>query len=222
MEQQERNRLVEIMERMAEGDQAAAITLFREFGDRIGAMVARIARSQGATHLEPEDVDAMALDVCLDLVPRAGSWDPDGGALPWVWAERRIVAMVGRTIGQYGRPLDERLDVEDPGGGPAVDLDDGEALVRLAAVSEACALVVEALATALSERDRAVLLQFEVQRTSGDPSPAHTVADAFGMTPAAVRQVVKRGKDRLARLAAGDDRFAGIAGLPLLHRARAA
>ena len=226
MEQHEKVRLAEIMARMAEGDHAAAITLYFEFGSYIETRVARMARAQGATHLTREDILAMTMDVCLDLLPRAGSWDPDGGALPWVWAERRLVAIVGDYIGRYGTSLDEELH-GDRGDGdvapPERDLGEDEALAHLADRDPTCALLQEALGlVTTSLRNLRVVLLFEVQRASGDPSPAVTVADELGMRPDAVRKVVQRTKDGVVRLAAREDRFAPLVALPFLHRSRAA
>jgi hypothetical protein len=60
---------------------------------------------------------------------------------------------------------------------------------------------VEALTSAsTSERNQRILLAYRLQASLGDRSPAITVGRRFGMTPAAVRQVVKRTSDRLGVL----------------------
>lgn len=214
----DRSRVAAIMARMASGDQAAAVTLFLEFGEQIRAKVARIARSQGATHLTADDIAGLAMEVCLDLVPRAGSWDPDGGALPWVWAQRRIVSRVAAYVGQYGATYDE-------GGRPAPvedvafvgdDAGEDEVLDRLAAWSPACALLRSGLARVASPLHGRVFLMFAVQRDSGDPSPSVTVGVALGVAPDNARQIAHRVRARLLRLASSDPAFGALAMLPLL------
>lgn len=221
MDATNRERLTRIMSRMASGDEAAAVTLFLEFGDAVKAAVRRHLRAQRAHHLE-RDLDGIALDVCLDLAARAGSWDPGGGALPWVWADRRVRGIVARHAGTYGRELDEagpRARAADEAGPPPAftgeDLDEDAALAALAARHPACALLADALGR-LAERDRRVFLLFETQKASGDPSPAVTTGAAHGLRPDNVRQIARRTRQRLLRLAATEARFAPLAGLPLL------
>jgi hypothetical protein len=221
MNTETRTKLAAIMARMATGDAAAAVTLYLEFGDAIRNKVARVARSQGATHLTADDLDGLTMEVCLDLVPRAGSWDPDGGALPWVWAERRIVSRVAAFVGQYGVSYDEGAP---PSSCPSVedvafvgdDSGEDEVLDRLASWSSECALLRDALGVVASVSHRRVFLMFSVQRDSGDPSPSATVAGALGVTPDNVRQIAHRVRARLLRLASSDPAFGALATLPLL------
>lgn len=56
--------------------------------------------------LSDDDLDEIHIDVTLDLARRAGSWSSEG-ALPWVWARRRVMAMVHDHIGQFGVELDD-------------------------------------------------------------------------------------------------------------------
>ena len=55
-----------------------------------------------------------------------------------------------------------------------------------------------------------------LQASLGDPAPAVTVGRTFGLRPDAVRQVVKRTRDALGRLAADEHRFAPLAAIPLV------
>ena len=57
-----------------------------------------------------------------------------------------------------------------------------------------------ALQSVASERDRRVFLEVAVQAASGDPSPANTVAQMFGLQPAAVRADPVPGPTPAARL----------------------
>lgn len=66
-----------------------------------------------------------------------------------------------------------------------------------------------------SERNQETLLAYRLQATRGDPSPATTTGRRFGMTPPAVRQVVKRTRDRLRNSSRASPRYASLAGLPL-------
>jgi DNA-directed RNA polymerase specialized sigma24 family protein len=229
MDTDAKKRVAAIMARMAAGDEAAAVTLFLEFGEQVKAKIRRIVRSQGASHLTSEDVDGLAFDACLALVPRAGSWDPDGGALPWVWAERRLVSLVAAYVGQYGASYDDAAGAAGGADGADVagvafagdDAGDDEVLDRLAARSPACALLRDALAATCSERDRHVFLMFTVQQDADDPSPSVTVAAAFGLTPDNVRQIARRVRVRLVGLADSDRRYAGLRDLPLLRATEA-
>jgi DNA-directed RNA polymerase sigma subunit (sigma70/sigma32) len=57
----------------------------------------------------------------------------------------------------------------------------------------------------VSERDRAVFVEYLLQTDLGDPSPAVTVGAVFGLQAANVRQIVKRTRTRLAGPARTDD-----------------
>lgn len=229
MDGNDRLRLVEVMTAMADDDAAAVVCLFREFGEPIGAAVRRALRTVHATHLGAEDVEALVFDVCDDLRLVAGSWSPDGGALPWVWAERRILSLVARAAGQYADSWDDErhgagMTVLGPGDGDesGPDLDEEAVLALLAAGDSRCALLEEGLARAASPRDRAVFLLAEHQEAMGDPSPSHTVAAAFGMTAPAVRKAVQRVRARLSALADTDARFEPLRHLHIVSRCSAA
>jgi DNA-directed RNA polymerase specialized sigma24 family protein len=232
METDDKKRVAAIMARMAAGDEAAAVTLFLEFGEHVKAKVRRIVRSQGASHLTSDDIDGLAFDACLALVPRAGSWDPNGGALPWVWAERRLVSLVAAYVGQYGTSYDDAAGSgrrDRAGDGPDVagvafagdEPGDDEALDRLALRLPACALLRDALDATCSDRDRRVFLMFTVQQDGNDPSPSVTVGGAFGLTPDNVRQIARRVRTRLAGLADTDGRYATLRDLAILRAAEA-
>ena len=200
------------------------LELYAEVGDAVRGSVARVARGLNATHLSGEDLDALTLDVCMELLAVSRSWDPDGGALPWVWAKRRVTTIVSRYVGQYGSSYeDERL--EDRAAVHHADLDDAPdevALTRLARREPRAALLLDALSSLVSERDLRVVLLFAVQQSQCDPSPSHTVADATGLRPDNVRQIVSRTRRRLTDLFEADTRFEDLATLPFLGLAQVA
>ncbi len=208
------------MERMSAGDRAAAFELYAEVGDAVRGSVARVARGLHATHLSGDDLDALALDVCMELLALSRSWDADGGALPWVWAHRRVAMMISAYVGQYASPFEDEhgdgdgpTDVHHP---PVDDLPDEVALARLARREPLVALLLEALAASTTARDLRVVLLFAVQQAQGDPSPSHTVAGATGLRPDNVRQIVSRTRRRLGGLVASEARFGALGCLPFL------
>ena len=212
------------MGRMSEGDQAAAFEMYVELGDAVRGSVARIARSLNAAHLTREDLDALALDVCMALIPISTAWDADGGALPWVWAHRRVATIVSAYVGQYASPFDEERGDRPTGihAADPEDLPDEVALARIARREPLVALLLDALTSVASDRDLRVVLLFSVQQALGDPSPSHTVADAMGLKPDNVRQIVSRARRRLQGLVDADERFGDLGDLPFLGLSDAA
>ncbi len=56
-------------------------------------------------------------------------------------------------------------------------------------------------------------MQYRIQKSLGDHSPAHTVGAEFGLSPDHVRQIDRRMRVRLSRLIDQDPRFAPLAEL---------
>lgn len=214
-------RLVAIMAAMAAGDQAAVFGLYAEFGGQLAGHVRRQLAYLGVHRVDADDLDGLVIDACLALSDCAGAWAPEGGALPWTWAERRLAALVSAWVGQRASPFDaeshdragEQPATTAGGGGDAAEL---EVLAGLARRDQACALLLDALAQVACERDRAIVLELRTQSDAGDPSPATTVARRYGLTPEAVRQVACRVRARLRRLALADARFASLLDLALV------
>jgi hypothetical protein len=167
-----------------------------------------------------DEVDGVVIEVCMDLFERSGSWSPDGGAMPWVWAERRVANLVDRTLGQHADPIDvQRLDevVAPPSVSPSgVEPEVLDVLRSIAGWRSECALLADALGSVATERDGRVFLEMGIQASLGDRSPAVTVGSLLGMRPDAVRQQHRRVKQRLQRLAASEARFAPLAHLALV------
>lgn len=215
MDQQEQQRLAEIMSELATGDLAGVVALYLEFGDRVTVVVRRQLRRLHADSISRDDLDGLVIDACFAIGEAAGGWHAGRGAAPWSWAERRVGNVVARFVGQHADELDARLELPAEPHGVASEADPLALLGR--ADLPICRLLTEAIDTVpLSERDRRLLFELELQAQLGDPSPAATVAQMFGMRPPAVRQAVKRAKDRLRRLAVDEERFEPLADLALL------
>jgi hypothetical protein len=211
--------LVEVMARMTGGDRAAVFTLYLEYGDHVAALMRRELRRLGLQHVEPGELDGLVLDGCLALLDSAGAWDPEGGALPWNWAARRLASIAQRWVGQHADRLDGlELAAAEQLRAVGEEPDGLEVFTRLAPCHDGCALLVEAFDHGnVNPRDRAILLAVKLQTEAGDPSPSITVARDHGLQPAAVRQVVKRTLDRLRAVAEREPRFAGLIELPILR-----
>jgi DNA-directed RNA polymerase specialized sigma24 family protein len=220
----ERARMGELAEIMGE------LALYERFGDKIGGTVRAVLRARGLT-LVHDEVDGLVLEACLAIAAVAGAWSPDGGALPWVYARRRIENCVDRVVGQYTVPLDDYLRaVEEgdagyppftpPGGHAPLPVDDrslAQALEEMSPGDDRCRLLHDAMdRAAVSPTDRELTLQYAAEQGSGNRSPATTVAAMFDLRDAAVRQRVHRSKRRLRAVAASEQRFAALADLPLL------
>ena len=234
MDSQQFDELVGIMARLAQGDEAAVVSLYERFGDRVAGTVRAVLRERGLT-LVHDEVGGLVLDACLAIAAVAGAWSPDGGALPWTWARRRIERCVDRLIGQRTVPLDDHLHLVESqsqsagayagsavyAGRAGLDADDGRplctALAGLSATDTRCRLLDDAFdRAAVSPLDREVCLQYAAEQHTGNRSPATTVGAMFALKEPTVRQRVRRSRERLRRLAADDTRFAPLAQLPLL------
>lgn len=211
-------RLRDVMQVMAAGDRAATFDLYAEFGGPIRATVRRLLRRLGLDSVPPEELDGLVIDACLELQSCAAAWDPTGGALPWIWAERRLLAVVSRWVGQHADTLDDRGEVIDlivaSSSGASTEPTALEVLDRLD--HPTCILLKEALEVVATGRDRAILLEVSLQRSLGDASPAVTIGPHVGLRPDAVRQVLRRVRQRLTALAASEPRYAPLADLALL------
>lgn len=209
------------MAAMAAGDRAAVFSLYSEFWVQLAASIRRELRRLGVEHAGAEELDGMVIDACLVLFDCGSAWKPDGGALPWTWAQRRMAGVVSDWIGQYADELDaDRVDGEHGDvQAPAASSDDEselEVLLRMASRHAGCALVLEALERVASRRDQAIVLELRCQIAAGDPSPALTVAARHNVSGEVVRKAASRVRKRLNRLAAEEERFAELADLALV------
>ncbi|MGH9286924.1 MAG: hypothetical protein ACRD0V_01285 [Acidimicrobiales bacterium] len=225
MDRQGFDELVAIMGRLAQGDEAAVVMLYERFRGRIAGAVQQVAAARGMP-LRPDDVEGVVVEVCFELARVAGAWSPDGGALPWVWARHRVANVVDRELGQWTEPLDEQqlaqvadVDAPAPDSPPAHARDASmwPALERVAADHHDARLLLDALERSdISRRDRELWLEYVCEKAVGNPAPATTVGPVFAMRASTVRQAARRVRKRVHRLATTDERFAPLAGLPVL------
>lgn len=218
MDKQSKQRVVDLMARMAAGDEAAIVSLYQEFGPVIGSVMRRLLRDFRIDHIEAEELDGLVMDACFALYECASAWQADRGAQPWTWAEKRLRALVATFLDLHTDPLDdERVgDLADGPAGPTSEPDGIAVLDAIAARGDQARLLRSALEQVATPRNRAITLEVKVQQAMGDRSPAVTVGRQFGMKPDAVRQVVKRTLDAVRQLAATDPTFAPLADLPFL------
>ncbi len=212
-----RLRLEETMCRLAADDPAAVWSLIEDFGDDLAKVARSVISAAGRRDAltDPGRVEGLVVDIALHLFHEAASWDPQGGALPWVWARRAIEKIVWADLGHRSVELD---DLVRDRSGPAVEAAEPWAgvdltLVDVAAVDPAVARLVEAIGLVGSPRDAAVHTEYRVQRAAGDPSPANTVAAEFGLRPDNVRQIDARMRRKLRHLAETDSTYSEIGDL---------
>lgn len=222
MEPERVQRLGDLMAGMAVGDIAAMFALRDEYGASISAAVREVVHRRGAV-CGRDEMESLVVDVCLMLFETAAAWSPDGGALPWTWAQKRIANVVDRHLGQFAECLDQQrhdwaVDAVGRVQGPAFAEDPPllDVLERLSCAHPGARLLQEALGTVATVRDGELFLELRIQELLGDRSPAVTVGALLGLNPDAVRQQHRRIRLRLRRLAESDMRFAPLAGLALV------
>jgi hypothetical protein len=220
-------RLVELMALLANGDGAALVTLAHEFGGPISATLRRHLARMGVHRVDRDELDGLVLEACLELAACAASWRPEGGAKPWVWADRRLGALCARAIGQHADVFDAERHLAvciepsfgSSGAAGSHAAGDGDPLAVLGGLAERlprAGLLLDALAQVGSPRDRGLLLDYQMQQAAGDPSPAVTVGRQYGLTAPAVRQAVRRMRVGLRDLVLHDARYGELANLPLV------
>jgi hypothetical protein len=191
--------IVALMARIAGGEREAVW----ELHDVAEPALRRIVRAEARridVRIGDEDVFDLTLDAAVELGKIARSWKPDG-APPWVWARRRITALVHDHVGTFARPLDVDV-VEEAAVEPVAPLEDPRAVLRsLAGRHPSAHRLDQRLTIAASDRDADIWLGVLVEKAAGNRSPAVTVAAEHEMQPAAVRKVVQRVTERLGDVA---------------------
>ncbi len=208
-----------IMARLVAGDTAAVFTLVEHHGHRVAGVVRRQLRRCGVDEIAKDDLQSLVLDAAMELLHVAPAWKP-GGALPWWWAEGRIRAVVNGWVGVHADNLDDHVEAIEDGEAFHAASDEAEiaeTFARLVDEVPLVGLVAEAAREArIDELILLCLLDYRVQQDQGDPSPAHTLAPRYGVTPDALRQRVSRGRKRLRAVVDTDPRFAPIADFVLV------
>ena len=213
-------RLAGIMARLAKGDGVALMELLVEFAQPLRAAVRRsLDRLQYVA--DAELAEELVMETALVVEQVAPGWRPEGGALPWVWAEARIHARISAYLGQHHDDLapESSANIPDhPLASGTFDAGDELAtLRRLAAERPELALLEVSLLEATTQREQITLLAYEALKADGDPSPANTLAVELDLTSTNVRQIVSRAKVKVRKLVDSDDRFAAIRDLPILR-----
>ena len=190
-----RHDVAAVMARIASGEREAVWALH----DLAEPALARMLRAEARRidfRIGDEDIFDLTLDAALDLAKLARSWKPDG-ALPWVWARRRVTALVHEHIGTFARPLDdEHLDLEAPAWRPALP-EPREALRTLARRHPSARRLDQRLTATVTDRDASIWLGVQLEKAAGNRSPAVTIAADHGLRPDAVRKVVQRVGQRM-------------------------
>lgn len=213
-----RAQLADIM--AAADDPAAPWELLACFGDQIAANLRALARSDGLC-IDPGELDGLTADACLEIIAVAGTWRPDGGALPWTYARGRLRAMLHRHAGPALVPLPPVEPADPRNWGEQAPVDDEASLAVLGRVAgqggePAVVALHQALEVACSPADGELVLRYLQHKAAGDPSPSHTVGAQLGRRPDAVRQAYHRSRTRLRRLALADHRYRPLLCLPFL------
>ncbi|MEQ8718759.1 MAG: hypothetical protein RIE08_14200 [Acidimicrobiales bacterium] len=210
-----------VMAHLAGGDIAFVTTLIDHHGARIAATVRRVLRGIGQAHIADDhrEVTDIVGEVALDVIfEKASSWRPDGGALPWVWAEKAIRQLIVARIGHARVPVDDETlgQIPEPDGPVSHRRGTGDTWDIARANDERIALVDRALEVVASERDREVWRQYVIQQSNDDHSPANTVAAMTGLSSANVRKISQRVRQGLEHLAREDERFTELRSLAIL------
>lgn len=207
------------MARLVGGDAAAVFTLAEHHGHRVAGVVRRQLRRCGVDDISAEDLQSLVIDACLELRDVAAAWRP-GGALPWWWAEGRIRAVVNGWVGVHADSIDDHWPaVEDADVEHARCVEDSvaETFARLVQEVPLVGLVAEAARAAKVDDVALVcILDYCIQQDQGDPSPAHTLADRYGVSPETLRQRICRSRRRLRHVVETDPRFAALADFTLV------
>ena len=221
MDARKRQTLKRLMAAMAAGDRKAIFQLRFVFDAELRGAVRQAAAEVGR-RLPSDEVEAVATDFCTWLAEHAGAWRPDG-ALPWRWAWAHLTTEVRRNSGFWplalADPHEEEAAEEVVGA-----VDDPcllETVARLAAGEPRVAALLSVLdAVSTAPHDVALLLDLAEQRSAGDPSPSHTVAPRYGLSPDAARKRAQRVRDRAHDFIAAHPEYGDLAELPVLAKAK--
>lgn len=200
-----------LMAAMADGDLAALWAFHETFEPKLRAVVLANVRSMHRADIvrDSERIDSLTADAAVVIFDRAAGWKP-GGARPWNWAARAIRSMIAAEIGHRSVELGTDDSLEGEAGGAPVVSDADLTIESVVARHPALGPLGDAWRSVSSDRDQEAAWLFRVQKVNGDPSPARTVADEFGITPANARKIHQRHVTRVTDVVWSDDRFASL------------
>lgn len=190
-----RTAVAALMGRIVGGERSAIWNLH----DLAEPALARMLRAEARridVHIGADDILDLTLDAAVELGKVAGSWDPEG-ALPWLWARKRITGLVHDHVGTFADELNEtHLEIEVP---PVAERIEQPLVVlrSLAGRHPSANQLDRRLRLVASDRDADIWLDVQLERAAGNRSPAVTVAVNHDMRPDAVRKVVQRVGERL-------------------------
>lgn len=207
MQEQRRRQLETMMANMQDQDLAAVWSFVIEFESELSKSIQHHLRAIARTELgsDRDFVSGLVLDIGMMFLT-AGAWKPEG-ALPWVWAGRAISHLVGEAAGHRSVPVEDHqhavsADMASPAEAAAdIGLDE------LASEDATVQKLRLAITIVGSDRDQRVHIDYQTQIADGDPSPSHTVAETHGISPSNVRQIDRRMRCKLQRLAATETEF---------------
>lgn len=197
-ERELREAVAAVMARIVAGERSAVWELHGLAEPSLRRMLRTEARRIDV-RIGDDDLLDLTLDAAVDLGKLAPSWRPDG-ALPWVWARRRITALVHAHVGTFADPLDDALELVAPVPVGRVD-EPREVLRSLARRHPSARRLHERLNAVVSPRDADIWLGVQIERAAGNRSPAVTVGADHGLRPDTVRKVVQRVSERLGEVA---------------------
>lgn len=209
------------MARLAAGDPAAIFSLHEHHGHRVAQVVRKQLQACGVVDIRRDDLTGLVLDACMALQQVAAGWRPDG-AQPWWWAEGRIRSVVNGWVGVHADSLDDHwssVDVAEPAVAGVSSPDESIAVTFARLVNEVpiVGLVAEAAAAArVGEAALLCMIDYAVQQRQGDPSPAHTLAPRYGVSPQTMRKRISRDRARIRVVVADNPRFAALADFMLV------
>ena len=156
-------------------------------------------------------------DIIQDAILEVGvlssrSWQPDGGAMPWNWANSRIRSITFNGIGFLSDHLDELNEppAATPDGTPTPDHRAGRDVLEELIDRPAARLLAGVLDRRVSKRNQNIWLEVEMEKQIGNRSPATTVAKTHGLKPDNVRQIYSRVSRALKAEAALDHKLAEV------------
>lgn len=189
-----------LMGAMADRDSGALFRFVDEFRTELTSTVRSILGSVGRSDVarKPAEVDFLVLSAGLVLFDRAPRWQA-GGAPPWLWANRAIRGEIVRWLGH------PRVEFVPEWHAPVRSSAPTATDMNFDVLADECEDIANWLAgvrRVASERDQRIHIEYQTQKSLGDPSPAHTVGAQFDLQPANIRQIDARVRRRLAETAA--------------------